>query len=63
MTRFGIRGHGCSDGATQGATKDGSLAPPDFVAYGCTSRAANAAANGRIHGRIPSVCCRSEQGC
>ena len=63
MMRFGICGHSRSDGTTKGTTDDCAVSTTDFIAYGCTRRAANAAADGRIHGRIPSVCYRSEQGC
>ena len=59
MMRFGIRGHSDSEGTTD----DRAVSTTDFVAYGCTRRASNAPADGRIHGRIPGVCYRREQGC
>jgi hypothetical protein len=60
---FGIRSHCRSEGTAEGTTDDRAVSTTDFVAYGCTSRATNPASDGRIHGRIPGVRCRSEQGC
>jgi hypothetical protein len=63
MMRFGICGHSRSEGAAEGTTDDGAVSSTHFVAYGCTRCASNAAADGRIHGRIPGVCYRREQSC
>jgi hypothetical protein len=57
-----IRGHSRSDGTAQCAAYDGSIATPDFVAYGRASRASDAPTDGCIEGRVPCIRRSSEQG-
>ena len=60
---FVIRGHCRSEGTAEGTTDYRAVSTTDLVAYGCTSGATNPASYSRIHGRVPGVCCHSEQGC
>jgi hypothetical protein len=62
MTSVGIRRHGRTDRATQGATENGTVTATDLVADRRAGRATNTAPDGRIQGGVPGIRCRTEQG-
>jgi hypothetical protein len=58
-----IRCQSRSDGTAQCAAHDGSIATPDFVAYGCAGRASDAATDGCVDSRVPCIRPSCKQGC